>query len=216
MASSATGVKRSHSDVVSVLPPVTLNAHQFPKRVRRISDNDSADLPTILKSDRDGFKKYPARAAFLQSLNIPDISIIGLLQGLGSDFGSFLSIVDLNLYQQNILAVVNDYAARGVSMTTLNIRGHSFCMAAKEDVLKSFASFYGHQRWPCDVASYVAEHVFEAETQLSVTVLSGGGVRDILMAEWCKTYNTVPTTTPPQIIFVTSGSGRVFLIPFLP
>lgn len=216
MASSATGVKRSRSEVVSVYPSVVHNPRQFPKRVRRISDAAPTDLPTILKSDADGFVKFPPRAAFLQSLHIPDAAILGLLQGLASDFRSFLSIIDLNLYQDNIIAIVNDFSARGVSMTTLNIRGHAFTMADKDNVLTSFASFYGHQRWPCDVATYVATHVFQADDRLSINVLSGGGVRDVLIAEWCKTYYTDTSSTPPQVIFVTSSSGRTFLIPFIP
>lgn len=215
MASSATGVKRSRSEVASAYPTVVHNSRQFPKRVRRISDTDANDLPTILKSDREGFLKYPARASFLQSLQIPDHTILGLLQGLASDYRSFLSIIDLNIHQTNILAVVNDFAARRVSLTTLNIRGHAFAMAPKADVLKSFASFYGHQRWPCDVAAYVANHVFHAEESLAINVLSGGGVRDILIAEWCRVYHPNNCTTPPQVIFLTSQSGRVFLVPFV-
>lgn len=218
MASSAAGVKRPRSEVASVYPPVMHNSPHFPKRVRRLSLShpEPADLPTILKSDKDAVAKYQPRAAFLQSLQIPDAAILGLLQGLGSDFRSFLSIIDLNLYQDNILAVVHDFSARGVSMTTLNIRGHAFSMADKDNLLISFASFYGHQRWPCDVATYVAQHVFQGEHRLSINVLSGGGVRDVLIAEWCKTYYTDTSCTPPQVIFVTSSSGRTFLIPFIP
>lgn len=216
MASSVTGVKRSRSEVVTVHPPVVLNPRQFPKRMRRISDADISDLTTVLKSDRDGFTKFPARAAFLRSLHIPERAVLGLLQGLNSDFRSFLSIIDLNLYQSNILAVVDDFAARGVSMTTLNIRGHSFSMTDKDNVLTSFASFYGHQRWPCDVATYVAHHVFHQEQRLSINVLSGGGVRDVLIAEWCRTYYADTSATPPQVIFLKSPSGLVFLIPFIP
>lgn len=215
MASSLTGVKRSRSEVVSVYPPVVQNPRQFPKRLRCVSDVEISDLATVLKSDRDALSKFPARAAFLRSLQIPDHAILGLLQGLASDFRSFLSIIDLNLYQPNILAVVNDFAARGVSMTTLNIRGHAFSMADKDDVLTSFASFYGHQRWPCDVATYVAHHVFQHEQCLSINVLSGGGVRDVLMAEWCRTYFTDTLASPPQVIFLKAPSGRLFLIPFL-
>lgn len=219
MASSAAGVKRSRSEVVTVFPAVAHNVHPFAKRIRRTSDHEAAELHAILKSDRDGFQKYGARVAFLKSLSIPDRAILGLLQGLNSDYRSFISIIDLNLYQQNILEIVNDFSERKVSMTTLNIRAHAFCMGEKDGVLASFSSFYGHQRWPCDIATYVAKNVFHSDNNLSIKVLSGGGVRDILITEWCKSYYpwfTSTSVTPPQVIFVTSGSGRNFLIPFLP
>lgn len=198
------------------LYPSVHATHQIHKRIRRLSDARPTDLVAVLKSDRDGLSKYPARAAFLQSLNIPDEAVLGLLKGLGSDFATFLSIIDLNLFQPNIMHIINDFSVRGVPMTTLNIRGHSFCMGDKELILKSFISSYGHQRWPCDVATYVARNIFSSDRRISVNVLSGGGVRDVLISEWCKTYNLTPGCTPPQVMIFNSESGGSFLIPYLP
>lgn len=215
MASSTTGVKRTRSEaVIPYTPMVQQPVRQIPKRIRRITDKDIHDVPTILKSDRNGFAKFDARAQFLASLNIPDHAILGLIRGLASDYHAFLSIVDLNVYQANIISVINDFITRSVPLTTLNIRSHAFCMNAKASVLASFESFYGHQRWPCDVATYVANNVFHQEEAISITVLGGGGVRDILITEWCRTYYT-GSATPPQLIVITSRSGRVFLVPFL-
>lgn len=212
MASSTTGVKRSREDALSALP-IVHNNRQLSKRKRRLCDASPTDLATILKSDCDGLAKYPSRSALLHALGLQDSVVLGLLHGLGQDPSSLLSIIDLNLFQRNVLDVVTDFAARGVSMTTLNIRAHSFCMADKPIVLANFTSFYADKRWSCDVTSYVVKHVFAADDCISISVLAGGGVRDVLIAEWCRLYNISTAMAPPQVIVVRSDSGRVFLIP---
>lgn len=216
MATGATGVKRARESEMVMATYSAAHCSRGPvKRVRRISDSHGTDLATILKSDVGGFTKFPARAAFLQSLNISDSTILGLLQGLGSDYTAFLSIIDLNLLQRNVMDVVNDFSARGVSMIELNIRGHSFCMGDKELILKSFASSYRHHRWVCDVSMYVGRNIFAEDTKLSINVLSGGGVRDVLIAEWCAAYKVKRDGSPTQLVFVISETGRRFLIPLI-
>lgn len=209
MASSATGVKRAREPQQVLAKPLH---HMALKRMRRAG----GDIHAVLKSDVDGFARYVARRQALERLAVPEAVLAGLFRGLGGDAAALLKIVDLNLFQSNVLQVVREYAERGISMTTLNVRGHSFCMADKRAVLANFAAFYGDQRWPCDVATYVANEVFAAEERISISVLSGGGVRDVLIAEWCRMYAVTPGPNPPQLIIVNSEAGRVFLIPFMP
>ena len=217
MASSATGMKRARSELVTPYeyPSVQIQCPTS-KRVRRLSDDRVSDLPTILKSDRDGFTRYEARVQFLSRLQISEATIMNFLQGLGSDFNLFLSILDLNLYQNNILQLLDDFRQRDVPLTTLNITAHAFIIADKSLVLRSFQSAIAHQSWLFGAVNYIANYIFAEDDRISIKVLSGGGVRDILVAEWCKMYNLKTSPVPPQVIFVESQSGKTFLIPYMP
>ncbi|CDF37835.1 unnamed protein product [Chondrus crispus] len=216
MASSATSLKRPHPDAPVSNFPVP-NTHLSPnaKRVRRTVTTPNT-IATILRSDNPVPSKYALRLSFLQSLHIPESAVLGLLQGLSNEAAAFLAIVDLNLYRDNLLQIISDFSNRGVSISTLNVKAHAFIMNEKQGVLNSFKSFYGHQAWPCRVAEYIAGTVFGEETAISINVMSGGGVRDVLIADWCTFYYKTPTPTPPQIILLTAPSGAVFLIPFIP
>lgn len=220
---SLTGVKRARAEAEVIPVPVyatsmhsrVLATH---KRSRRGFDLTShSDMSNLLQADNPCYDRFSSRMSFIHSLNVSADTVVGLLNGLDSDMRAFLGILDLNLFQTNIMHVVNDYACRGVSMTTLNIRGHSFCMGDRRVVLRSFMSAYGHYSVACDIVNYVADQVFANDTKLSINVLSGGGVRDVLISEWCKMYNITnySSSSPPHIIFVHSQSGRVFLIPII-
>ncbi|CAN8070190.1 unnamed protein product [Agarophyton chilense] len=168
----------------------------------------------LIRSDRDASRRFAARATFLSAFNAPDAAVLGMLPLLGGDDTALLSIIDLNSFQHNIVALINDCTARGVSMTTLNIRGHSFCAADKQMVLTSFTSAYGHHRVACALLHYVAHTLFREHHTMSINLLSGGGVRDVLIAEWCAMYKLKTRRTPPQLMFV-HCDARVFLLPLV-
>jgi hypothetical protein len=216
--------KRSHSALLESSPPSsTLVPSSSPapatapkRRCRGVS------LDQVLKSDGAGFARYAARAAALAALAVPDAVVGRLMAGLGGDPAALLQIVDLNSFAPGVTALLADYATRGVPLAGLGIRGHSFSCADKERVLVNFAGFWAKGeagRWPRDVAAFAAREIFSADACVGITVLSGGGVRDVLLADWCAMYKLGPAhgvRVPPQLIIVSSADGtRSFLIPFI-
>lgn len=166
--------------------------------------------------DPAGFTRYSARRAALVNLRASDASLARLLRGLGDDREALRKIVDLNVCAPAVTGLLADYNARSVSLAALNVRVHRFSLAEKETVLANFAAFYSAEQWPKDVASFVACDLFAEDRKITVTVLSGGGVRDVLIADWCAMYNIRGPLVTPHLIVVTGDSGRSFLVPFLP
>lgn len=219
------GVKRSRADageLVSVVPPTQFayphpaaHHHRVFKRARRLQDQrtPTSQLCALLRSDHHANRRYQPRLNFLRTLNAPEPVLLGMLQVLQSDPAALLSIVDLNTHQSSIMAILDDCAAHAVSMTALNVRGHAFCMADKSAVLTSFTSAYGHHRAACELVHYVAHRVFAGYRRLSISVLSGGGVRDVLIADWCAQHKLKTRVTPPHLVLLRCESQRLFLIP---
>ncbi|PXF46677.1 hypothetical protein BWQ96_03503 [Gracilariopsis chorda] len=219
------GVKRSRADageVISLVAPAQFahphaatHHHRVFKRARRLQElrAPTSQLSALLRSDPHASRRYQARVAFLRTLAAPEPVLLGMCHLLQSDAAALLSIVDLNTHQSSIMAVLNDCAARAVSMTALNVRGHAFCMADKRPVLTSFTSAYGHHRVACELVHYVAHRVFAGYSRMAISVLSGGGVRDVLIADWCAQHKLKTRVTPPHLIILRCESQRLFLIP---
>lgn len=99
----------------------------------------------------------------------------------------------------------------------LNIQGHSFSLGEKQDIIASFDSFYPSHSWPRDVVRFVANVLFRQDDRISVSIFSGGGIRDILLADWCRLHGISPSGPSPQLIVVTAApSQRTFFVPFTP
>lgn len=202
------GVKRSRSDV-----PVYC-AHLAQKRSRSMSAG-AVDIPSLLKSDVGGFNRFDGRLATLNGLGMEPVHVTSLLRLVSGDANALLALVDLNGYQANVQGVLADFALRGSSITTLNLSSHAFCMADKFQVARAFISANEAHVTACEVLKYVVQHVFAQENSVAIRVLSGSGVRDVLLSDWCRQYKfcAAPEQTP-NLVFVTAESGRIFLLPF--
>lgn len=206
---AAAGVKRSRADVSVYCP------HLAQKRTRRLVSRVT-DVPALLKSDPAGFVAYETRSAVLQALRMDHLHVANLLRILSADVTALLALIDLNACQPAVQGVLNDFASRGVSVTALNIRSHAYCMTDKLQVARSFSNAYGQYASACDVLNFVITNIFVQDTSVSVNVLSGGGVRDVLLAEWCRMYKFgLSCDETPNLIIVRSETGHVFLIPFV-
>lgn len=208
MASGATaGVKRSRADVPAYC------AHLAPKRLRPQSAL-AVDVPALLKSDVGGFSRVAGRLATLNALGVDAAHVGQLLRLVDGDASALLALVDLNSCQPGVQGVLAAFAARGSPITTLNITSHAFCMADKFQVARAFAAAYGANATACGVLEFVVQHVFAQDNSVAVRVLAGGGVRDVLLVDWCRRYGFCPgAREAPKLVFVTAESGRSFLLP---
>ena len=189
------------------------------KRARHVpcSSTQTLDISTLLQSDNHGFKLSSQRHALLASLGFTDSDISALFQGLNSNISAFLMIIDVNLWKDNVMNIVGDYAVRGVPLVRLNIQGHSFSLGPKRVVIAAFDAFYPCHTWPREVLRFVAGVLFKDDHLISVSIFSGGGIRDILLADWCRLHNISSSGPPPQLIVITaSPSNRTFFVPFIP
>lgn len=217
MASSLvarTSLKRSH-DCDSIVYTGTVSGNNACSAKRRCRGPQTVDA-ALRCDDAAGFTRYSARREALTNLRVSDAAIARLLAGLGGDRQALLKIIDLNVFAPSVVALLAEYSARGVSVAALNVRAHRFSFADKEIVLASFAAFYSAEQWPKDIASFVARDLFADDRKINIAVLNGGGVRDVLIADWCGMYNVHGPLISPHVIIVTGDSGRSFLIPFLP
>lgn len=182
-----------------------------PKRRRR-----SNTIDALLKTDGLNAQRYQARTTMLMSLNATDAALSRLLEGLNGNVDALLRVFDLNVAVTPALALIHDCSARGVSLTTLNVRAHSFSMSDKETVLARFAGAFRDERWLRDIIFFVAKEFFTHEREISIVALAGGGVRDVLFADWCAAYGLRNASPAPTIVIVTDRNGRAFGVPFYP
>lgn len=207
MATGATaGVKRSRSDV-----PVYC-AHLAAKR-SRAAPALPVDVGALLRSDgADGFR-FESRARTLDMTGL-DSGKLSLLHRLVE--GAILALIDLNVHSSSVSSILEDFTRRGASVVDLNIRSHAYCMGDKNDIARAFIS--GNQQYGlvCDVLKFVVSQLFAQENTVALRVLSGGGVRDVLLADWCRQFKfcTAANAPTPNVVIVTAESGRTFMIPF--
>ena len=213
------GVKRgrclSEASTPMSTPAYSGNAHVLSvKRTRRIS-SAPADMSLLLRSDIHGNVRFESRLSVLSSLAMDAIGASNLLRVLGCDNTALLALLDLNACRANVAAILADFDARAVPLTALNIRAHMYTMNEKIAVLRSFAVLYGEFADMCDVLRHVVVNVFQQDTAVSVCVLTGGGVRDVLLAEWCRCYAFCQNaTSTPNLVVLRTESGNMFLLPF--
>lgn len=204
MAIGATaGVKRARADV-----PVYC-AHLVTKR-SRAATTLPVDVSKFLRSDGANDVRVEARIRALNAMGLSSTQVVTQMARLVGP--ASLALVDLNIYAPNIAAVLKDFA-----VVDLNMRSHAFSMGDKNEVASSFISTNKQHGFTCELLKFVVNAVFVQENSVSVRVLSGGGVRDILLADWCRTYKFCTDkslNTTPNVIIVMAESGRSFLIPF--
>lgn len=215
MASGATaGVKRARSEVH------VYNAHMVTKRMRAAAALP-CDLGALVTSDGALAGRVEMRARTLEALGV-DACSLGALSAIVGGTGSLLALVDLNAHAPGVASVLADFAARGASVVDLNIRSHAYCMGDKHSIARAFAAAHPEVPLACDVLHFAVTHLFAQDCAVSVRVMSGGGVRDVLFADWCRKYHfctgvgmAAGSTPPtPNVAIVTGEGGRIFLIPF--
>lgn len=206
MASAATqGLKRRRADVSSAY----YAGHLVTKRSRAATPLP-VDVSMFLRSDGANDVRVEARIRALDAMGLSSVQVIAQMARLVGP--ASLTLVDLNVYAPNIAAVLKDFA-----VVDLNMRSHAFCMGDKNVVASSFINNNKSHTFTCELLKFVITSVFAQENSVSVRVLSGGGVRDVLLADWCRTYKfcTDPAVNAtPNIVIVTAESGRSFIIPF--
>jgi hypothetical protein len=211
MASAHT-LKRGHAALSEGVPAPPSARPASKRRCRAAATLDGA----LRSTDAAGPARYAARRAALAPT--PDAVFSRLLAGLGGDARALLRIVDANVAAEGVGRVLADARARGAGLAAIGVRTHAFVMGEKDGVLAAYAGFYSGEAWARDVATFVAREVFCGERCVEITVLSGGGVRDVLLADFCRMYGIVAgAAPPPHLVVVTGGgSGRSFLIPYVP
>jgi hypothetical protein len=175
-----------------------------------------SSLDAVLRSDVHGFARYAARRATLADRALPDAAVARLLAGLGGDPHTLLRIVDLNVFAPRVSAILAELSTRGAPLATMNVRVHNFSIARKDAVLANFSRACPGDPWLRDVVAFVANDFFPNDHCISLSVLSGGGVRDVLVADWCAMYKIGPGQVPPQLVIVTGESGQNFFVPYQP
>lgn len=184
--------------------------HGLPKRrCRPASALDAA----LRHGDAAGAALYPRRRAALGA--VPDAVFSRLLAGLGGDAAALRRIADANLAAPAVASLLSG----GVDLAALNVRVHAFSPARPERVLAAYAGFYAGEPWARDVAAFVAREVFAGAPTLAIQVLSGGGVRDVLLADLCRRYDMAAGCAPPPHLILVSSPDVArppFLIPYVP
>lgn len=208
------GRKRSRDAAHAAAEPVTsLAAGASSKRRCRAPATVDAALRHF---DGAAPALYAARRDALARTGASDAVFARLLAGLDGDVRAFLRIVDANVARAGVEGVLEDCRVRGVDLARIGVRAHSFCVGDKAEVLAAYGGFYGEERWPRDVASFVAKDVLGDERRVGIVVLSGGGVRDVLMADFCRAYGITARRVPMHLVVVTGESGKSFMVPFVP
>lgn len=213
MATAATaGVKRTRGDV-----PVYCG-HLATKRAR-----GAAPLPVdnamhlLLRADGASPARVDARTRALDAAGVTPGALAQLLRIVHGDTRALLALVDLNARAPAVRSVLGDMAARGASVVDLNIRSHAYCTANKATVARAFLASHEQHTLACGVLRFAVTSVFAGEHAVAVRVLSGGGVRDVLLADWCRAYDFCPVSNPcsvPNLVIITAENGRAFLVPF--
>ncbi len=204
MATGATaGVKRSRADVPAYC------GHLVTKRSRATTPLP-VDVSKFLRSDGATDVCVEARIRALDAMGLSTVQVVTQMARLVGP--ASLALVDLNVYAPNIAAVLRDFA-----VVDLNMRSHAYCMGDKNVIASAFIGAHKEQGFVCELLKFVVGVVFAQENSVAVRVLSGGGVRDVLLADWCRTYKFCTDRSfnaTPNVVIVTAENGRSFLIPF--
>lgn len=199
------------------------------KRARRPTSwsTGALDVRAALGSGVAGFARLPTRLATLSALGVTEAHVAALYTGLGGDTDALLRLVDGNTYASGVLGVLRDASSAGTSLTTLNVRAHSWSVGPAASVVGAFERHVGAARpWAVGVLRWVVATAFAAEGSVGITALEGGGVRDVLLREWWAMYGprlgggggeALGSRPPPPVLLIVTGgvSGRSFLIPSL-
>lgn len=211
MATAATaGVKRARTDA-----PVYC-AHLAPKRVRAALPN-TVDCATLLSGDGAPAARVELRARALEMLGVSPAALSLLLAAVRGGLAALRALVDLNVAAPGVAAVLADFQTRGASVVDLNISSHVYCMNDKHTVARAFLASHEEHALACHVLEVVVSSVFAQESSVACRVLSGGGVRDVLLADWCRAYGFCSpgaNASTPNLVILTAEGGRSFLIPF--
>lgn len=206
MATGVTaGVKRSRGDM-----PVYAS-HLSAKRCRSTKPLP-CDVNALLRSDGrlgDDYK-VEQRARCLDALNISGECITALANLVGN---ATLALVDLNANSTSVKSTLREF-----SVVDLNIRSHAYCMGSKNEVGNAFlaaTNINNSMQLAREVFKFTLDVLFAQENSVSVQVLSGGGVRDVLLADWCRQYKfCTHHENTPNVVIISAEGGRTFLIPF--
>eukprot|EP00168_Porphyra_purpurea_P019795 TRINITY_DN8031_c0_g1_i1.p2 TRINITY_DN8031_c0_g1~~TRINITY_DN8031_c0_g1_i1.p2 ORF type:complete len:238 (-),score=83.62 TRINITY_DN8031_c0_g1_i1:175-888(-) len=210
-------------DTTGIPAPVAPVTRVAIKRARRPTCRTTGclDVRAALGSGLGGFERLPVRLATLASHGLTEATVTALYSGLGGDTDALLRLVDGNTYAAGVLGVLRDASSSGQPLTDLNVRAHSWSVGPAASVVAEFARRAGADRaWAVGVVRWVVASAFVGEATVGITALEGGGVRDVLLREWWRTYGPrlggVAGTRPPApvLLIVTGGtSGRSFLVP---
>lgn len=200
MASAHT-LKRSYAS----LSPTPASSFPAPSAKRPARGPATLDALLRTSSSLDP-ALYAARRAFLSSTRAPDAVFERLLAHLPPP--ALLRVIDANLS----LAGVVDVVSRGDErLCDMGVRSHGFVVGETGGVVASFAGAYGSVGGGVlkDVVAFVAREVL-GESQVGITVLCGGGVRNVLLGEFARVYKAGAGLSA---VLVTAGD-RAFMIPY--
>lgn len=187
-------------------------------RYRRNAEDEPLsrlDVHALLKSDRFGFERYGGRCEVLHRLNLSEEASKRLFTAVGCDVTAFLKVIDLNQLWRNLKRLFDDMEQRSIALHTMNVKSCAISPSENHAWLLTTSDRRVDDAQTRSLTEAVMQYVFPSHAKVGVSIMYGGGVRDILLADWCRAYNLTPTVwaSPAFLIINAQPTDQTFLIP---